>query len=131
LIHLSLTTHFSCAHFYAQDQWTEAENRQVFGKCFSTYGHGHDYQLKVTIITTPDDLKNNENRLAAALRKIHNHFDHRHLNFDFEEFKILVPTTENFSKVILSEISHLDPELKIHQLSLFETPDLFVEIDLN
>jgi len=54
-------------------------------------------------------------------------FDHKNLNLDVEEFKVLNPTTENIAKVIytiLRPLIELQYELKI---KLYESPRNFVE----
>jgi 6-pyruvoyltetrahydropterin/6-carboxytetrahydropterin synthase len=86
-----LTVEFSCAHFYRQAKWDEKKNREVFGKCFTPYGHGHDYVLKAEFLQ--EELAPEQAR--EALRKLREELDHQHLNFVFEEFHEKVPTTEN------------------------------------
>ena len=40
---------FSAAHVLARPEWSEAENRRVYGKCANPAGHGHNYRFEVAI----------------------------------------------------------------------------------
>ena len=42
---------FSAAHRYWRDEWSDAENRRLFGNL--TVSHGHNYVLEVTIRVRP------------------------------------------------------------------------------
>jgi 6-pyruvoyltetrahydropterin/6-carboxytetrahydropterin synthase len=108
---------FSCAHFYHQPLWTEQKNKTVFGKCFSKYGHGHDYKLEVYFTGESAPVK-------KSLQQLHDKLDHQHLNFMIPEFKTQVPTTENLAIYCLNQLHSSD----IQDLRLYETPDLWVEL---
>ena len=41
--------HFSAAHRLHSRQLSDAENERVFGKCNWANGHGHNYQVEVTV----------------------------------------------------------------------------------
>ncbi|HTW66971.1 MAG TPA: 6-carboxytetrahydropterin synthase [Bryobacteraceae bacterium] len=99
---------FAASHRLHSDAFSEAENRELYGKCNNPYGHGHDYVLDVTAegpiqrgsgqvvhIPTLDRLVS-ENVLRD--------FDHRYLNSDLAEFQALVPTSENIMRVIESRL---------------------------
>ena len=40
---------FSASHRYWHKEWSKKKNVEVFGKCTSQYGHGHNYVLEATI----------------------------------------------------------------------------------
>jgi 6-pyruvoyltetrahydropterin/6-carboxytetrahydropterin synthase len=146
---LTLRRSFSCAHFYHQPLWSEEKNRETFGKCFTEYGHGHDYRLEVTFSTSHfhlDDssIKSFEQVLTKILNPVIEKLDHQHLNFVIPEFMTpkdsttasQIPTTENLALYVRAQISE---QLQIHtkntkgeitllQLRLFERPDLWVEL---
>jgi len=42
----------SSLHFLHNPNYSEAENRRVFGKCYRT--HGHDFRIEVTIQGMPE-----------------------------------------------------------------------------
>lgn len=123
---------FSAAHFYQNKNWTAEQNKNEFGKCFSQYGHGHDYTVECTWLTSSIQQQSELEQVVKSVREI---FDHHHLNFVFNEFKDKVPTTENLALLIkqkLEEAANINPQLasvKLSNLKIFETPDIWVEIE--
>src|SRR5664279_1128978 len=86
MIYLTRKSEFSASHYYHNPQWTEEENRRVFGKCANLNGHGHNYTLEVTVKGEIDpttgfvvDLKQLKDILN---REVVDAMDHRHLNKD-------------------------------------------------
>src|SRR5260370_39976532 len=57
---------FSASHRLHVDSFSEAENDEIFGKCNNPYGHGHNYELFVTV-RGPVDA---ESGLAVDLHKL-------------------------------------------------------------
>ena len=57
---------FSSSHRYWRDEWSEAKNLEVFGKCTSKYGHGHNYVLETTV-EGPVDF---DTGMISILRKL-------------------------------------------------------------
>lgn len=49
MIYLSRRIDFSAAHVYRIPEWSEEENRRVFGACSNRNGHGHDYALEIMV----------------------------------------------------------------------------------
>ncbi len=121
---LIICSSFSAAHFYHQKIWSKAENQACFGKCFATYGHGHNYCFEVGFRnpqSPPQNLQKNVMQTTDLL-------DHQHLNFTISEFKDLIPTTENIAKYLLKKLQEACPNEPISYIKLFETKDLWVEI---
>ena len=46
--YLSRRYRFSASHRLHVDSFTDAVNRQTFGKCNNPFGHGHNYVVQVT-----------------------------------------------------------------------------------
>ena len=96
--------HFSASHRLHAPALSNAENERVFGKCNNPYGHGHNYQLEVTVHGTVDP----ETGLVLDVRQLDrfvsdqvlNRFANRNINMDLPEFRQLIPTTENIAIVI-------------------------------
>jgi 6-pyruvoyltetrahydropterin/6-carboxytetrahydropterin synthase len=79
------------------------ENRRLFGKCNNPHGHGHDYQIEVTVEGAPDDSgqivhRAELDRVVSA--RILERLDHKNLNTDVEELRGVVPTTENLATAV-------------------------------
>ena len=119
---------FSAAHRYWRNDWSQAENEQVFGKCTSPYGHGHNYTLDVTIRGTPDPVTGmimNMTELKTIVNGVLAAFDHKHLNEDTPYFKTLIPTTENIVRVLWQLIApHMPGTIALARLRLYEMSDL-------
>src|SRR5208283_3859028 len=45
---------FSASHVCARPDWSEEQNRQVYGAAANPHGHGHNYSLEVTLEGEPD-----------------------------------------------------------------------------
>lgn len=98
---LTRTVHFSAAHRYGRPEWTEEENRRVFGLSASPHGHGHNYRLEVAVEGEVDprtgfsvDLGALDDVLEERVRRP---LDHQHLNHAIPEFApgASIPTSES------------------------------------
>ncbi len=95
---------FSASHRLCAPSLSEERNREVFGKCANTFGHGHNYFLEVSVRGEADPLSGmvvardrfDKWVADAVLGRI----DHTHLNTELPEFKELVPTSENVLIVV-------------------------------
>jgi 6-pyruvoyltetrahydropterin/6-carboxytetrahydropterin synthase len=52
---LTRTVSFRALHRYYRPDWSEARNREVFGRLADPPGHGHDYQCAVTVAGRLDE----------------------------------------------------------------------------
>ena len=123
--------HFNAAHRLYNSAWSDAENRNTFGKCSLPHFHGHNYEMEIKVVGTPDpatgfvmDMK----KLSDLVNdKIVERFDHKNLNLDTEEFKQLNPTAENIAIVIFNLLRpHINADFDLY-IRLYETPRNFVE----
>ena len=116
----------SASHRLETDALTNEQNRAVYGKCNNPYGHGHNYALEVTVSGQVSEDTGMVCDLVDLDRAVRGHvverFDHQNLNA-LEEFKDLVPTTENFAAVIYDILkqrftaAHLE-EVRIEETSM-------------
>ena len=133
-IELARRVHFSCGHRYYNPNWSEQKNKDVFGACYTPYGHGHNYILEAYIegpIEPESGMIINLVDVDDLLKKVTQPLDHRHLNFDVDYFQHHVPTTENIAQYCFQQLSELLnewKELKMTKLRLFENEDLWVDI---
>lgn len=99
---------FCASHRLYSRAFSEETNQALYGKCANPYGHGHNYELEVSVrgpldprtgrAVDPDVLDRLvQCRVVAA-------FDHRDLNRE-EAFRDTVPTTEALSHEILRRLS--------------------------
>ena len=90
---------FPASHRLHASHLTDAQNRELYGKCNNPYGHGHDYILEVAAMGEIDPESGlivptgHLDRLVTeqALRL----FAYRYINIDVPAFRVLAPTTEN------------------------------------
>ncbi len=127
---LTKTFGFSAAHRLHSSALSEEENRAVFGKCNNPHGHGHNYELEVTV-SGPIALQTGmiidlEELMQIVQEEVLDRFDHKHLNKDTLEFQTLNPTGENIIRVIWDL---LKPRLgeRLTKVGVWETPKNFFE----
>jgi 6-pyruvoyltetrahydropterin/6-carboxytetrahydropterin synthase len=110
---------FSSAHLYSQPQWSKSKNKAEFGLCYSEFGHGHNYILKVTVADSTEILK-----IRNKIQRVVDLVDHKHLNFEVAEFKDKIPTSEIIVQYFEEKLKKLKPQ----KIVLFESEFLGAEI---
>lgn len=123
--------HFNAAHRLHNPAWTDEKNREVFGLCNNPNFHGHNYELEVKVSgeVDPETGYLLDMKVLSELIKVHveQRFDHKNLNLDTEEFRILNPTAEHICYVIWNILrAQLEPRYDL-VIRLYETPRNFVE----
>jgi 6-pyruvoyltetrahydropterin/6-carboxytetrahydropterin synthase len=112
--------------------WSDEKNKNIFGKCNNPNFHGHNYELEVTVVGSIDKDTGYVIDTKYLSDLIQNHvlekFDHKNLNLDVEEFKVLNPTTENIAMIIYMILRPLIEEKYELKIKLYETPRNFVEL---
>ncbi len=128
---VSRREHFNSAHRLNNVNWSDEKNASVFGKCNNPNFHGHNYELEVKVIGTIDEDTGYviDTKHLSDLIKINvlDKFDHKNLNLDVEEFKVLNPTTENIAMIIYMILRPLIEDKYELKIKLYETPRNFVE----
>ncbi|RXP61922.1 6-carboxytetrahydropterin synthase [Lutibacter sp. HS1-25] len=123
--------HFNAAHRLHNNRWSDEKNTEVFGKCNNPNFHGHNYELEVKIIgeIQEDTGYVIDTKILSDIIKVNilEKFDHKNLNLDVEEFKVLNPTVENIAMVIYMILRPLLEEKYELKIKLYETPRNFVE----
>lgn len=132
--YLTRRVSFAAAHHYHRPDWSEAENRRVFGACNKPPGHGHNYLLDVTVVGTIAADTGFSADLAAldALlqREVVARLDHQHLNHAVPEFGEgrLIPTSENILAWLWPRLAGgLPAGVRLHRLRLHEDDWLSVD----
>jgi 6-pyruvoyltetrahydropterin/6-carboxytetrahydropterin synthase len=103
MIRLSQRFEFAASHRLHNPALTDEQNRRAFGKCNNPSGHGHNYELQVTLTGKPDangllvDMPAFERTVASS---VIDRLDHKNLNVDVPEFRDVIPSVENIAKVI-------------------------------
>ena len=122
---------FSASHRLFNPDFTDEQNDAIFDKCNNPNGHGHNYVLEVVVAGEIDkktgyvlDLKLLKNIIREnILAKV----DHKHLNFDVEFMKGIIPTAENIAVAVWNELVNTLPSGKLFSVKIYETENNYAE----
>ena len=125
-VYITRRVHFSAAHRLYSEKLSQDENESIFGLCTNPAGHGHNYELEVTVVGEPDpitgmviDLKELK---EIVNRELVDRVDHKHLNFDVDFLQGVVPTAENLVVAFWEVLKEKIPGGRLYELKLYETP---------
>jgi 6-pyruvoyltetrahydropterin/6-carboxytetrahydropterin synthase len=132
MLRLSQRFEFSAAHRLHNATLGDEENRSIYGKCNNPAGHGHNYEVQVTIEGRPD-ANGNLIPVAELEQLVNRHaidrLDHKHLNQEVPEFADLNPTVEQIAMVIyrLLKPALKRPAAGLASVTVWETPKTYCE----
>tara|TARA_Y100001970_G_C14230113_1_gene858058 strand:+ start:2049 stop:2966 length:918 start_codon:yes stop_codon:yes gene_type:complete len=123
---------FSSSHRYWLPELSEEDNFAKFGSCAIAPGHGHNYELIVSMEgdLNADGMVLNLSDVKKAIKdKVTRQLDFRFLNDIWSEFDISktegsLPTTEALARIIWQR---LQSSLPLIGLKLYEHPRLWAE----
>lgn len=136
MYYLTRLVEFEASHRYWNPVFTEEENRRIFGKCVSPYGHGHNYVLRVSLggkVDLRTGMVMNIKELDHVLKEVSGEFDHHFINLDHPAFLNQVPTTENLASYMFARIAAKLRQLGLYRLTrvrLYEEPTLWADVSL-
>jgi 6-pyruvoyltetrahydropterin/6-carboxytetrahydropterin synthase len=100
-VRLSRKYGFSATHRLHSAVLSDAENKLVYGKCNNPNGHGHNYEVEITVAGPVDEVTGRAVDLEAldalAAREVLEPLRYRNLNEEIAAFRAVVPTTENLT----------------------------------
>ena len=115
---------FSASHRLHSDEFSEGENRALYGKCNNPHGHGHNYTVEVTVSGQVDAKTGMVCNLVDIDDCVRAHvlqrYDHQNLNL-LSEFKGVVPTTENLCVIIYENLKREFHEAHLEKVKIEET----------
>jgi 6-pyruvoyltetrahydropterin/6-carboxytetrahydropterin synthase len=118
---------FSASHRYYLPELSAAENTAKFGLGSLPSGHGHNYELFISLYGDIDDqgmVLNLSDVKHVIKSEVTAQLDSRLLNEAWPEFAETLPTTENIARVIWQKLA---PHFPLVRIELFEHPELFAE----
>jgi 6-pyruvoyltetrahydropterin/6-carboxytetrahydropterin synthase len=132
MIYLTRREVFSAAHRMYNPDWSDEDNRNVFGACSNPNWHGHNYVLYVTVKGEASDngLVMNINILKRLIKeRIIERLDHKNINLEVDFMKDRIATSENLAIGIWEEIKPLIEKegARLHCIKIAETENNFVE----
>lgn len=134
MVRLSHRFEFSAAHRLHNEELDDETNRRTFGKCNNPHGHGHNYELQVTVTGAPD-----ASGVLIALPELERivqesavePFDHKHLNVEVPEFSSggLNPSVENIAMVLYRRLKPRFSQSRagLASVTVWETPKTWCE----
>lgn len=133
MIRLSQKFEFSAAHRLHNPALDAEQNIATFGKCNNPFGHGHNYEVQVTVAGVPDDKSGQLIGTAELERIVDEHvikpLDHKHLNVEVHEFQELNPSVEHIAMVIHRRLAPVLVQTKVRlaSVTVWETPKTWAE----
>jgi 6-pyruvoyltetrahydropterin/6-carboxytetrahydropterin synthase len=115
IVRLSKRYGFAASHRLHSPALTDEENRETYGKCNNPHGHGHNYEVELTVRGAVNPVTGRVvdlkllNRLAEE--KVLAPFRYRNLNEEVAVFRTLVPTTENLGLEVDRRLRAAWPEV--------------------
>ncbi len=131
MVYVTRKAHFSSSHRLYNPAWSDEKNAAVFGKCNNPNGHGHNYDIEVTVAGDPPkdtgmviDLKKLEDIIETEIVE---RVDHKHMNLDVDFMKGIIPTAENMAVAFWKILEPRIREGRLASIRLFESENNFVE----
>lgn len=136
MLTITRTYGFSASHRLHSNALSDADNAAIFGKCNWENGHGHNYDVEVTLAGEPNPRTGQLFDSVAMDAIVHEvvltPYDHKHLNHDTADFRDLNPTSENLTKVIWDNLKRrFDQEemgdARLYRIAVKETARNYFE----
>lgn len=137
-VHLTRRYRFAASHRLHSPALTDEQNRETYGKCDNPHGHGHNYDVELTVSGTVDPVTGRAVDLARldalAEQQILTPFRHRNLNEEIPAFRSLVPTTENLTREVDRRLREAWPETfgsrgpRLEKIRIWETDRNICEV---
>jgi 6-pyruvoyltetrahydropterin/6-carboxytetrahydropterin synthase len=133
MIYLTRRERFSAAHRMFRQDWSDEENRKVFGKCSNPNWHGHNYDLFVTVKGELSDklgfVINIDTLKQIIQERVIQKVDHKNLNLEVDFMKGRIATTENMAVAIWDQLKpYIEKEgALLHCIKIEETENNSIE----
>jgi 6-pyruvoyltetrahydropterin/6-carboxytetrahydropterin synthase len=115
---------FAASHRLHNPKMSAEANRELYGKCNSPYGHGHNYVVEVAFTGAVDPQTGMIANLGEldpfVEREVLEAFDHKYLNEEIAEFRNVVPTTENLTREVFRRLKEF-PGARLERVRIEET----------
>lgn len=125
-VRVTRRVHFAAGHRLHDPELGEEENRRIFGACSNPNGHGHNYEVEVTVKgeVDPDtgfviDLARLRDLIQAEVIE---DVDHANLNRDVEWMRGVNPSAENLTVAIWRRLEGRLDGARLLSVRLWETP---------
>lgn len=131
MVYITRKEHFSASHRLHNPALSGEQNRALYGKCNNPNGHGHNYEIEVTLAGIPPqetgmvmDLKRLSDIINEEIIEL---VDHKHLNHDVDFLRGIIPTAENMAVAFWKRLQTKIEGGKLYSIRLYESDNNFVE----
>jgi 6-pyruvoyltetrahydropterin/6-carboxytetrahydropterin synthase len=113
-VRLSKRYGFAASHRLHSPTLSDEANRETYGKCNNPHGHGHNYEVELTVCGKVNPVTGRVVDLGLlnelAEKQILAPFRYRNLNEEVTVFRTVVPTTENLGLEVDRRLREAWPE---------------------
>jgi len=133
VVEITRREEFSASHRLHRSELSDEENRELYGICNNPNGHGHNYELEVTVRgEVPDSgmVMNLTDLMGILHREVLPAVDHKNLNHDVPFLEGVVPTAENIAVALWGKIAPLIQPFegcRLHRIRLCESRSNLVD----
>jgi len=127
---------FSAGHAYWLPNKTEDENRALFGKWASRWGHGHNYVVEAVVAGELDKRTGMVVNIVDVDKVLKTYVTgplaDKHLTYEVPHFADTPPTLENIARYVADRFSanFHDPAARLTRVTVWEAPNLWTTLDL-
>ena len=124
---------FNAAHRLRREDWSDAKNDEIFGKCSNKNWHGHNFELFVTVKGYPNEDTGfviNLKDLGVIIKEhVIEKIDHKNINLDVPFMTGVMSSTENLAIGIWEPMERLIEQKggELVKIKLIETENNYVE----
>jgi 6-pyruvoyltetrahydropterin/6-carboxytetrahydropterin synthase len=122
MVYFSEKFEFAAMHKLWNDEFSEQQNLEIFGKCANPTGHGHNYVVEVTIQMP---MSRSDFHIGDFEKTVDDEFiklvDHKNLNADVDKFGKTNPTVENIVSLAWNQLIGKFGKAKLHRITVWET----------
>ena len=133
MIYLTRRERFCAAHRMFRQDWSDAENQKVFGKCSNPNWHGHNYILYVTVkgeINPELGYLMNLKKLKEIIKTYAiDSLDHKNLNTQVDFLSDTMVSTESIAIAVWRQLEGVIKKegAELHCIKITETENNFIE----
>ncbi len=121
MLYFSEKFDFAAMHKLYNDQFSEAENTAMFGKCANPAGHGHNYVVEVTVKYS-DGTQFKQGFFEQVVKgHLIDLLDHKNLNVDVAGLSDINPTIENISVFAWDKLIGKFNDVSLHSIAIWES----------
>ncbi|CEF66287.1 6-pyruvoyl tetrahydrobiopterin synthase [Strongyloides ratti] len=110
IVYLKRNETFSASHRLNSNKLSEEENKKIYSKCNNFHGHGHNYEVTVTLkgsVNETTGMVYNLADLKNEMKIVIDILDHKNIDKDIDYFKDIVSTTENLTIFFWNEMKKI------------------------